>query len=284
VHVPHPSSLYGAGAQSKAASQAKAQPVAPVATPQPETINKLIAKRKPKDFRRRQSGPFNPSNVPSAAIPSASTSSVQMIQPPPPPPMLPNGSVISESDSFGFDEISGTSTPLASSISHAGRHRSAQGQNLFHGDPFRSMSSDILDSTMEVDSKDYVNIAALDTQGGRVKRKGDIADILDDGASVGGRPTKPRTLGGDRPREAVRPKQLVMTQPMSMGSSAVEAAAPGLPLQVPPLLTFLTMGVKVSGSGSSETVFEGRNPEEGGKLIAIVLYWVISVIEIYGRA
>lgn len=86
----------------------------------------------------------------------------------------------------------------------------------------------------------------------RGKRKASaIIDLTDEA-----KPTKSRTLGGDRPRDVVVVKEIGLSE------STIPAAwgAPqGNSLPVPPLLTSLT--AEIDGS---EDVFEGRNSEDDG--------------------
>lgn len=88
----------------------------------------------------------------------------------------------------------------------------------------------------------------------RGKRKASaIIDLTDEA-----KPTKSRTLGGDRPRDVVVVKEIGLSE------STIPAAwgAPqGNSLPVPPLLTSLT--AEIDGS---EDVFEGRNSEDDGTL------------------
>ncbi|KAH7919190.1 histone transcription regulator 1 [Leucogyrophana mollusca] len=104
-----------------------------------------------------------------------------------------------------------------------------------------------------------VPIEALDTSTSisinKGKRKASALDLTDD------RPAKPRTLGGDRPRESIPVREIGQ----AVGSSAVRSWGgshlfEGADLlQVPPLLTFLSS--KVEGS---EDVLEGKNSEGEG--------------------
>jgi len=108
---------------------------------------------------------------------------------------------------------------------------------------------------------DYVHgtdvlIDSLDVSVGKRKRKAGTADLCDDQ-----RPSKPRTLGGDRPREAGVVRVLggaVQTQ-SGIPAGAVSAVADLIP--VPVLVTYLNTKVK----GHDEDIFEGRNYENNGQ-------------------
>ncbi|KAF8886135.1 histone transcription regulator 1 [Infundibulicybe gibba] len=105
------------------------------------------------------------------------------------------------------------------------------------------------DSKMDLD----VPINALDTPmspGG--KRKSSSATDGDEA-----RPTKARTLGGDRPRDFIPVKEIGGVIPVGMWSSAGQSSAAVLP--VPPLLTSLTAEVE-----GCDDIFEGRNAEDDG--------------------
>lgn len=107
---------------------------------------------------------------------------------------------------------------------------------------------------MDVDMD--VPIDSLDTGSGTVKgkRKVSAIDLTDD---AGARPGKPRTLGGDRPREVVPVKEI-----SSGGGGRLwtgEELAGGVVFPMLPVLTYLS--VKVEGS---DDVFEARNSESGG--------------------
>ena len=110
----------------------------------------------------------------------------------------------------------------------------------------------------DVDMNTEVMIDSIDTQGvNKGKRKSSAADLLDD------RPSKARTLGGDRVRESVPIRELAAPPAAQLGSSAASDwsttrnLAGRLPW--PSLLTYL----KVSVEGL-EDILEGRNSEDGG--------------------
>lgn len=98
-----------------------------------------------------------------------------------------------------------------------------------------------------------VPIDALDTSmssANKGKRKASVLDISED------RPSKPRTLGGDRPRETVAVREIASTSLASTRPHLFEGANL---LPVPPLLTFLSVNVE-----GSDLVFEARNSEGDG--------------------
>ncbi|KAG2751185.1 hypothetical protein P692DRAFT_20952439 [Suillus brevipes Sb2] len=82
------------------------------------------------------------------------------------------------------------------------------------------------------------------------KRKASVLDMSED------RPSKPRTLGGDRPRETVAVREIASTSLVSTRPHLFEGANL---LPVPPLLTFLSANVE-----GSDLVFEARNSEGDG--------------------
>jgi protein HIRA/HIR1 len=98
-----------------------------------------------------------------------------------------------------------------------------------------------------------VPIDALDTSmssANKGKRKASVLDTPED------RPSKPRTLGGDRPRETVAVREITSTSLVSTRPQLFEGANL---LPVPPLLTFLSANVE-----GSDFVFEARNSEGDG--------------------
>ncbi|KAG2747836.1 WD40 repeat-like protein [Suillus brevipes Sb2] len=85
-----------------------------------------------------------------------------------------------------------------------------------------------------------VPIDALDTSmssASKGKRKASVLDMSED------RPSKPRTLGGDRPRETVAVREIASTSLVSTRPHLFEGANL---LPVPPLLTFLSANVEGS--------------------------------------
>lgn len=108
------------------------------------------------------------------------------------------------------------------------------------------------DMAMDLD----VPIDSLDTVDGKGKRKGSLIDLTDDV-----RPTKARTLGGDRVREKVLVKEIVSSRGGSRGPGITlwNQAEHHAALPVPALLTYLSSEVE-----GAEGLLEGRNSEEDG--------------------
>lgn len=106
-------------------------------------------------------------------------------------------------------------------------------------------------TTYDADVDMDVPIDSLSTGGAKGKRK---ASTFDDDAKL----TKPRTLGGDRPRESVVVREIVGGGVGGDGVwGNVHAAASTLP--VPPL--YNSLSVKVEGS---DDILDGRNSEDDG--------------------
>jgi protein HIRA/HIR1 len=101
-----------------------------------------------------------------------------------------------------------------------------------------------------------VPIDSLDTGTvGKGKRKASAADLDDP------RPTKPRTLGGDKSREAGVPKVINVA---STSMNEIQRTWNATPAQLIPttlLLTYLCAKVE----GTTEDIFEGRNSENFGR-------------------
>lgn len=98
-----------------------------------------------------------------------------------------------------------------------------------------------------------VPIDSLDTSASAAskgKRKASVLDMPED------RPSKPRTLGGDRPRETIPVREIISTSLVSARPQLFEGADL---LPVPPLLTFLSANVE-----GSDCVFEARNSDGDG--------------------
>ncbi len=206
-----------------------------------EVVNKLVAKRNNK--KRVQLSSFG-GPVPSASIPSAANPSSTSLPAP-------------KSNGRSFHEIAGiipsrsAPAPIADSLSSAssafGRHSAYDDTDLLYPfpDDDMDMSTDVAISALDGPSKG--------------KRKSSGTDFPDD------RPSKARTLGGDRVREAVPVRELAAAPKISGSSSSVVSGWPGehsLAGRVPwpPLVTYL----QVSAEGS-EDVLEGRNLEDGCK-------------------
>ncbi|TFK49367.1 WD40 repeat-like protein [Heliocybe sulcata] len=206
-----------------------------------ERINKLVAKRKDK----KRVGPMSMRNVPSAStasVPSASISEA-VFRPPP-------------SASRSFEDaphaFSAPGIRLPPPPMHGVSRPSSPSMSTIQA------SSSFADYSFDVDMERGldVRIEALD-ESGKGKRKASAADLGEES-----RPSRPRTLGGDRPRETVVVKEIGRQSPlpdrswMGVGLKIV--------LGVPPLLTYLS--TKVEGPGSGEdAVFEAKNSENGDR-------------------
>lgn len=98
-----------------------------------------------------------------------------------------------------------------------------------------------------------VPIDSLDTSttgASKGKRKASVLDIPED------RPSRPRTLGGDQPRETIPVREIASTSLVSARPHPFEGASL---LPIPPLLTFLSVNVE-----GNDCVFEARNSEGDG--------------------
>lgn len=112
-----------------------------------------------------------------------------------------------------------------------------------------------MDGHMDMD----VPINSLDTSesiSGAAKGKRRVATI---DLTEESKPGKPRTLGGDRPRDPVMVKKIGDGSVGGASTSRLWSERPEMVLPIPPLLTFVS--AKVEGS---EDVFEGRNSEDDG--------------------
>ena len=189
-------------------------------------INKLVARRgnKNKDKKRVQ-----PTAVPSAStIPSASTTTTTM---------GPGSGPSSTANAFfpPPHSHSQTMSPMLDSW------------------PYGGYEADV---DMDRDKDMEVPISALSTgpEGLKGKRKASCYDI---GGVDDGRVSKPRTLGGDRPRENVAVREIGVVG--SSGGHIGVGMELGLGLPIPPLYNSLT--VRVEGS---EDILEARNSENDG--------------------
>ncbi|EGO03480.1 hypothetical protein SERLA73DRAFT_83492 [Serpula lacrymans var. lacrymans S7.3] len=205
-----------------------------------EQINQLVAKRgKKKRIQPVFMGGLAAS-IPSASVIPMATSLGNSVSRLGDGPQLPKSSrhpshsvspmMHTSNDDFGF---------TSRSHSHGG-----------HEDV--TMDS-ITDMDVPIDSLD--NNGSLSVNKG--KRKASALDLPDE------RPSKPRTLGGDRPRDTIAVREIgngnvhiSHTRSFLGGSIGLEGEEL---LPVPPLLTFLS--AKVEGT---EDVFEGRNSEGDG--------------------
>jgi protein HIRA/HIR1 len=101
-----------------------------------------------------------------------------------------------------------------------------------------------------------VPIDSLDTSAvGKGKRKASAADLDDP------RPSKPRTLGGDKLREIGVPKVIGIARSCVTDTQRTWSATPAQLIPTPLVLTYLSTKVE----GTIEDVFEGRNSENFGQ-------------------
>jgi len=109
-----------------------------------------------------------------------------------------------------------------------------------------------------------VPISSLDTassSNAKGKKKVATIDLTDDA-----RPSRPRTLGGDRPREPVAVREI--NPPTGLWDNPESMTLP-----VPPLLTYLSGEVE-----GTEDVFEGRNSENDGICASFrYVHWVAMI-------
>jgi protein HIRA/HIR1 len=208
-----------------------------------EHVNKLVAKRKTQKRGQPSFGGSLGGSVPSAStvVPSASTSNA--------------ATTPSRTTGRSFHEIAGIvpSRPPASSML------------LSAPEPYPSVSafggsrgvSEALDLELaypeEFDMNTEVSISSLDMNG-KGKRKSTVMDSIDD------RPSKARTLGGDRPRDTVTIKEIAppstsMVVYDAVTTSSAQSLAARLPMA--PLLSYLKASVE-----GSEDLFEARNSED----------------------
>jgi len=181
-----------------------------------EHINKLVAKKS----NKKRVQPILLSSVPSAStLPSAQAST----------------SALPPSRAFQVPEIPRSRQPSRSASSVPSPH--TYDADVEMGGP--------MDMDVPIDSLDT---STSDANKG--KRKASALDTPDD------RPSKPRTLGGDQPRETVPVREITSTSLVSSRPQLSEAADL---LHVPPLLTFLSTNLE-----GSDCVFEARNSEGDG--------------------
>lgn len=216
-----------------------------------EYVNKLVAKRNTK--KRGQPtfvGTLSSSLSTSSAInniPSASTST-DLAGP-------------SKSTGRSFHEIAGiipsSSRPPASAplppvkeLTHTSV--SFGGSRVGFEDNSLELRYSPEDYEMNMD----VPISSLDTNG-RGKRKSGVMDPIDD------RPSKARTLGGDRPRDTVPVKELAPgATSVVVYDAAANSAGPSLVARLPvaQLLTYIKADVE-----GSDDFIEARNSDSGRK-------------------
>jgi protein HIRA/HIR1 len=206
-----------------------------------EVVNKLVAKRKKRAHLSTFGGTNTSASIPSAANPSSASTSATV------------------SNGRSFHEIAGiipsqtihsvVNEPSASTTSFT---RGAMGESTM-----RAMDS-LYTFHEHADMSTEVTIDALDTQD-KGKRKSSAGDFSDD------KPSKARTLGGDRIRESVIVRELA---PLPMPGNDTLASTSGWPtnheltgrIPWPALLTYLKVGVE-----GSEDILEARNSEDGCK-------------------
>ena len=205
-----------------------------------EHVNKLVAKRKtqkrvPPTFVGSLGGSIPSAGAGPSAVPSAATTS----------PGRTTGR--------SFHEIAGivpTRSPASSAFLPPMESASAFGSK-------RSTSEEAgLELTYpdDLDMNTDVPISSLDTNG-RGKRKSSVMDAIDD------RPSKARTLGGDRPRDTIAVRELApAANTVVIYDAATSSTSQNLLARLPlaPLLTYLKTTVE-----GSEDVLEARNSEDG---------------------
>lgn len=196
-----------------------------------ERINKLVAKRK--TTKRVQpsflGGPSSSATVPSAAIPPASFSDTSAKTAPSHVQSHLASPLIGPGVAASVPELSPFSPPIVS----------------------RQVDSD---GSMHLDVPiDSIDSASSDASG-RGKRKSSTLDFLDE------RPTKARTLGGDRVREGRPVVEEISVRSIGRAGSSVAATITQNVFEVPRVLTYLE--VKVVDVG--DDIFEGKNAADGG--------------------
>ncbi|KAK7684963.1 hypothetical protein QCA50_011798 [Cerrena zonata] len=207
-----------------------------------ERINHLVAKRKSKKRVQPTFMGGLGSNIPSAMNPGRSNMQTSA----PEPPSVP------VSTGRSFHEVTGiaSSSRIQPQTSTSGMNMHSPTSHSFGDEPMLVYP----DSDSPGDLNTDVQISSLDTSGRKGKRKASAVDFMED------RPIKPRTLGGDRVREAVSIKELSsgFNPPgvAAFASTSIELSLSGrLPLSS--LLNY----VKASVEGT-EDIFEGRNYED----------------------
>lgn len=223
-----------------------------------EQVNMLVAKR---NLKKKRVQPTFVGSI-GASVPSAAN---------PPPDALASTSATGPPKTNGrsFHEIIGITSSSASRSNQAPSLLPEPSANAYSrgASGGLSTSEDPLNLDLsypeDVDMTTEVQISALDTSG-KGKRKASVADLLDD------RPSKPRTLGGDRVRDTVVVRELApgsrlaASEQMLVGPaeiSGTQSLASRLPM--PPLLTYLKAAVE-----GSEDILEARNSDDGSKSTA----------------
>lgn len=220
-----------------------------------EHVNKLVAKRKTKKrptFVGTLASSISSASTAINNIPSASTST-DMAGP-------------SKLTGRSFHEIAGI---IPSSRPPASAPPPPTKEPTYSSASFSAPRVAFEDNSLELryPSEDYdmntdVPISSLDTNG-RGKRKSGVMDPIDD------RPSKARTLGGDRPRDTVPVKELASgATSVVVYDAAVNTAGPSFAARLPvaQLLTYIKADVE-----GSEDFIEARNSESGRKLCCFKL-------------
>lgn len=213
-----------------------------------ERINTLLAKRNNKKRIQPSLVGALAGSVPSAAIAPPSSSSGAAAR------SFGEASGSKSTSTTGSSAtVNGMSGPV-----HASYSKSMAAVS-FGGDGFGQDAD--RDFAMGDDMNTDVQISAFGMESnssGRGKRK--ATDAVDDRV-----PSKPRTLGGDRPRDtapAVVREIPGSVMPGGWGAGASSGLGLEGRLEVPRLLTYLKATIE-----GSEDVFEGRNAEDSGEYI-----------------
>ncbi|KIJ61405.1 hypothetical protein HYDPIDRAFT_169671 [Hydnomerulius pinastri MD-312] len=193
-----------------------------------EQINKLVAKKS----NKKRVQPLLMSNIPSASTSRNLGGSASA-----------RGSNTKGNGALGFatSEI----RPPAPQPRHVSHSHSASPAPSMRGFDADIEMGGMMDMDVPIDSLDQISSPGAN----KGKRKASAMDLDD-------RPGKPRTLGGDRPRESVAIREIAPAGGRWEASHVLHTVDM---LPLPPLLTFLT--AKVDGS---EDVLEGRNSEGDG--------------------
>jgi protein HIRA/HIR1 len=214
---------------------------APSGTPHGEVINTLVAKRKDKRAGPRRVNLMP--NVPSAGIPSASTSSAQPRS---------NG-YTAATPHIAPRPGSASSRPVSAAYQRLPAASNAATSYTTDGFGFEDVHMDDLQASMR---DGVASIVALDTSSPQARRR--IAtDALGDESRL-----KARTLGGDRQRENIPVRELASAsqQPYTSGMDVSRIRQPVLPTL--PVLTVVSTRVN---QGSIEYLLEGKNSDAGRK-------------------
>lgn len=223
-----------------------------------EVVNKLVAKRNTKKRAQLTSFGVPSASIPSTAIPSAAN-----------PASVPSSSAApSKPNGRSFHEIAGIipSRPAQPSASLAAEHMASTSS---FGNNRLSEDFDLAYPPEDVDMNTEVTIDSIDTHGQKGKRKSSTFEFPDD------RPSKARTLGGDRVRESVSVRELAGPPPVPSGNTSAAGWPGGLSLAGripwPSLLTYMKVAVE-----GSEDILEVRNSEDGGQLLKLCVGLVSS--------